>query len=83
MTIPTTHNNFIDAPPPTITDIILPPPPPAQLMATNTTNPTPTISVATSDDLPSATPNTTTAPSTSDGYLVLTVISAVGCKFAN
>ncbi|VDL88713.1 unnamed protein product [Schistocephalus solidus] len=48
---PTTDNHFIDAPSPTITDIILPPPTLAPITATNTTCPTPTTSVATSDNL--------------------------------
>ncbi|VDL95545.1 unnamed protein product [Schistocephalus solidus] len=71
-TIPTTDNNFIDAPPPTITDIIHPHPPPAPTTAMNTTCLTPTTSVATSDYLPPATSKTTTAPSTSDGDSALT-----------
>ncbi|VDM02502.1 unnamed protein product [Schistocephalus solidus] len=69
MTTPTTDNNFIDVPPPTITDIILPPP---TMTATNTTCPNPATSVATSDYLSPATSNTTTAANSSDGDSVLT-----------
>ncbi|VDL92622.1 unnamed protein product [Schistocephalus solidus] len=69
---PTTDNNFINAPPPTITDTILLPPPPAPIMATNTTCPTPATSTATSDNLPPVTANTTTTADASDGYSVLT-----------
>ncbi|VDL89649.1 unnamed protein product [Schistocephalus solidus] len=72
MTTPTTNNNFIDAPPPTVTNTILPPRTPAPITATNITWPTPPTSVATSDFLPHATSNTTTAPSTSDGNSELT-----------
>ncbi|VDL92106.1 unnamed protein product [Schistocephalus solidus] len=43
-----------------------------RIAASKTTCPTPTTSVATSDYLPPATSNTTTAPITSDGILVLT-----------
>ncbi|VDL96049.1 unnamed protein product [Schistocephalus solidus] len=68
---PTTDNNFMDAPPPTITDTILPPPPPAPITVTNTTCPIPATSVATSDYLPPVTSNVTTAPSTSNGDSVL------------
>ncbi|VDL88899.1 unnamed protein product [Schistocephalus solidus] len=46
--------------PSTITDTFLPSPPLALITATNTTCPTPTISVATSDYLPPATTTTTT-----------------------
>ncbi|VDL98151.1 unnamed protein product [Schistocephalus solidus] len=51
-TTPTTDNNLIDAQPPTITDTILRPPLLAPITATNTSCPTPTTSVATSDYLP-------------------------------
>ncbi|VDM02804.1 unnamed protein product [Schistocephalus solidus] len=62
-TTPTTNNNFIDVPPPTITETILLPPLPVTITATNTTCPTSTTSVATSDYLPPATSNTTTSAS--------------------
>ncbi|VDL88831.1 unnamed protein product [Schistocephalus solidus] len=68
----TIDNNYIDAPPPTITDTILPSPLSASSTAMNTTCPTPTTSVATSDYLPPAISNTTATPSTSDGDSVLT-----------
>ncbi|VDL90246.1 unnamed protein product [Schistocephalus solidus] len=51
-----------------ISDTILPPPQPAPITATNTTCPNP----KTSDYLPPTTPNSTTAPGTSDGDSVLT-----------
>ncbi|VDL89216.1 unnamed protein product [Schistocephalus solidus] len=57
---PTTDNHLRDAPPPTITDIFHPPPCLAPITATNTTYPTRTTSVATSDFLPPATFTTTT-----------------------
>ncbi|VDL93143.1 unnamed protein product [Schistocephalus solidus] len=66
-TNPTTDNNFIDALQPTITEPILSPPLPGSITATNTTCPTPTISVATLDFLSPAIFNTIAAPSTSDG----------------
>ncbi|VDL94363.1 unnamed protein product [Schistocephalus solidus] len=50
-TTPTTDNHFINDPPPTITDTVLPPLPHAPIPTTNTTCPTPTTSVATSDYL--------------------------------
>ncbi|VDL91975.1 unnamed protein product [Schistocephalus solidus] len=71
-TIQTTDNNFSDAPQPTITDTILLPPPSAPITVTNPGCPTPTTSVATSDYLPPAASNITTALSTSDGDSVLT-----------
>ncbi|VDM03624.1 unnamed protein product, partial [Schistocephalus solidus] len=55
ITTPTTPNNFLDAPPPTITDSVLPRILPAPITGTNTTCPTPTNSVATSNYLPPAT----------------------------
>uniref|UniRef100_A0A183TRB0 C2H2-type domain-containing protein n=1 Tax=Schistocephalus solidus TaxID=70667 RepID=A0A183TRB0_SCHSO len=54
-TTPTTNNNFIDALPPMIADTILPLLP-APITATNTTCPTPTTSVATSNYLLPPTP---------------------------
>ncbi|VDL85387.1 unnamed protein product [Schistocephalus solidus] len=66
-TTQTPENHFIDAAPATITDNFLPPPPLAPITATNTTCPTPVISVATSDYLPLANPSTTTACSSGDG----------------
>ncbi|VDL90394.1 unnamed protein product [Schistocephalus solidus] len=76
-TTPTTDNNFIDASPPTITDTILPPPPSALITATNTTFPTPTTSVATSEYLPPAISSTITAASTSDWDSVITCRIAI------
>ncbi|VDM01584.1 unnamed protein product [Schistocephalus solidus] len=66
-TTPTTDNNFINAPPPTIIHTILPPPLPAPITATSITCPIPTISVTTTDYLPTAISNTAAAPNTSDG----------------
>ncbi|VDM00842.1 unnamed protein product [Schistocephalus solidus] len=71
-TTPNTDNNFINIPPPTISNIILPPTPSSPISVTNNTCPSPTTSITTSDYLPSATSNTITAPSTSDGDSVLT-----------
>ncbi|VDL92027.1 unnamed protein product [Schistocephalus solidus] len=72
MTSPITDNNFIHATPATVTDTILRPPPSAPITATNTTCPTPTTSLATSDYLPPATSIATIAPSTSEEDSVLT-----------
>ncbi|VDM02905.1 unnamed protein product, partial [Schistocephalus solidus] len=72
LTTPTTDNHFMDAPPPTITDTILPPPLPSPITAINTTWPTLTTSVATSDYLPHVISNTTVPSSTSNGDSVLT-----------
>ncbi|VDM03551.1 unnamed protein product [Schistocephalus solidus] len=57
---------------PIITDTILPPTCPAPITVMNTTCPTPATSVTTSNYLPPATSNTTTATSTGDGDSVLT-----------
>ncbi|VDL86330.1 unnamed protein product [Schistocephalus solidus] len=69
---PIEAKNDFDAPLPTITDTILPPLPPAPITSANTTCPTPTTSVSTSDYLTLAIFNTTAAPITSDGDSVLT-----------
>ncbi|VDL91063.1 unnamed protein product [Schistocephalus solidus] len=71
-TTPTTDNNCIDAPPPTISDTIISSPTLAMITGTNITRPTPATSVATSDYLPPATSNTPATRSTSDGESVLT-----------
>ncbi|VDM04221.1 unnamed protein product [Schistocephalus solidus] len=71
-TTPANDNNFFDVSPHTTFNTILNATIHAPIMATNTTCPTPTTSVATSEYLPPVTSNTTNAPSTSDGDSVLT-----------